>query len=115
MTPDPSTRWPTVAEVAQLIAAWLPEATGIDIYTSADGDPGAVVDLPGLSVPVVWMAQAHAVVMPHPWEDSLLTPDEQAAWGATWDSRYAGRPTRPAAVWRWRLSPPEIPPTAPAR
>ena len=96
-------RWPTVAECAMLLAAWLPEASAIDISLDGDGAPAAIIELPELMVPMVWQAQCHAVVYPHPLQDREASLAAQALWDERWAALYAGRATRPAAVWRWRV------------
>jgi hypothetical protein len=99
MTTTTEDRWPTVAEVAAMIAAWLPEAT--EIHVGGDGEiPAACIWLPGLAAGVMWHSDAHTEVYPHPIEAASEDP---SAWPERWAALYAGRPTRPAAVWRWRV------------
>lgn len=97
-------RWPTVAECAALIAAWLPELK--DMYVALDGDgiPAASIRLPGLPHDVIWQASAHATVYPDPTDDAKADAATRAAWDESWATLYAGRPSRPAVVWRWRTS-----------
>jgi hypothetical protein len=99
-----SDRWPSVAECAALIAAWLPEAFEISVSLDGDGIPAAVIDLPELMTPVVWQASSHMIVYPHPHEDNKSSPAAQMLWDERWAALYAGRPNRPAVVWRWRTS-----------
>jgi hypothetical protein len=98
-------RWPTVAEVAVLIAAWLPEATEIAIDTDEDGAPGALIGVPGLSWSMLWYANDHESVYAHTPERPL-TEEEDAAWAEAAERLYGDRDTNPAAVWRWRVEQP---------
>ena len=59
MTAPTEDRWPTLAEAAALIFAWLPELEALHIALDNDGIPAAVIDLPGLPHGVVWQAAAH--------------------------------------------------------
>jgi hypothetical protein len=102
MTTPAEDRWPTLAEAAALIFAWLPELEALHIALDNDGIPAAVIDLPGLPHGVVWQAAAHTTVYPDPIDDAKASEGTRAMWDEVWASRYAGRPTRPAAVWRWR-------------
>jgi len=98
-------RWPTVAEVAVLIAAWLPEATEIAIDTDEDGVPGALIGVPGLSRSMLWYANDHESAYAHAPEEPL-TEEEDAAWAEAAERLYGDRDTNPAAVWRWRVGQP---------
>jgi hypothetical protein len=102
MTIAPADRWPTLAEVAALIFAWLPELEAVHLDLDADGIPGAIIYVPKMPAGVVWQAQIHDVVRLDPADDAKIGPDGHKAWYATWDALYAGRPARPAAVWQWR-------------
>ena len=102
MTAVPADRWPTLAEVAALIFAWLPELEAVHLDLDADGIPGAAIYLPGMPQKVVWQAQLHKAVRLDPADDAKLDPTTRKAWYSAWKELYAGRATQPSAVWRWR-------------
>ncbi len=105
MTED---RYPTIAEVAAMMAEWLPEIYSLEIHFSA-GVPYAVFTLPavsGIRIPLLWVASRPGVVQSS--ED--CSEDEWKDTREAWTRLYAHRSTRPEAVWRWRRTEPsEVP------
>jgi hypothetical protein len=102
MTNPADDRWPTLAEAAALIFAWLPELEAVHLDLDADGIPGAIIYLPGMPQGVVWQAQLHDMVRLDPGIDATMDGRARLVWYKTWKAHYSGRPTQPAEVWRWR-------------
>ena len=96
-------RWPTVAEVAIMMAAWVPEAASIQVIADVEGVPFAVIDITGLSHPLCWSASDHGRCYSFADRDDPVF--DRAAWVDAATRMLAGRDNAPDLVWRWRVEP----------